>query len=63
MKPFYLSKLVWLGLIQTVIGILTLVMDYMKTGQPWDAPGIILIVIGILTIILRVWFTETPIEK
>ncbi len=61
MKPFYLSKLVWLGIIQTLIGILTLVLDYMRTGKPWDPPGIILIVIGILTVVLRVWFTEEPI--
>jgi drug/metabolite transporter (DMT)-like permease len=63
MKKFYLSKLVWLGIIQTIIGILTLVLEYMKTGQPWNPPGILFLVIGVLTIVLRIWFTETPIER
>jgi hypothetical protein len=56
-----MSKIVWLGIIQTLIGALLEISDYLSTGKPFDALGIILIVIGILTVILRVWFTDTPI--
>jgi hypothetical protein len=63
MKPFYLSKLVWLGIIQTVIGALTIITDYLSTGKEFDAPGIIFIVMGILTVVLRIWFTEEPISR
>ncbi len=61
MKPFYISKLVWLGIVQTLIGALTVVSEYLKSGKPIDPLGIILIVTGILTVILRIWFTDVPI--
>ncbi len=61
MKPFYLSKLVWLGIIQTVLGALAVVSEFLQSGKPIDPLGIILIVSGILTAVLRIWFTDTPV--
>ena len=57
-KPFWKSKIVWLGIIQTVIGALGVAQDYMAKGV--IGPNeIILIATGILTVVLRVWFTST----
>lgn len=62
MKPFYLSKLVWLGIVQTLLGSLSVIASFLQSGKPLDPLGIVLIVSGILTVILRVWFTEEPIK-
>ncbi len=60
-KLWYQSKLVWLGVIQTLVGALTVISDFLQSGKQLDSLGIVLIVTGILTVILRVWFTETNI--
>jgi hypothetical protein len=62
MKPFYLSKLVWLGIVQTLLGALTVIADFMQSGKAFDPLGIVLIVSGILTVVLRIWFTNVPID-
>ncbi len=58
-KAWYLSKLVWLGVIQTVLGALTVVYDFLQSGKQLDAAGVILIVTGVLEIVIRIWFTNT----
>lgn len=60
-KPFYLSKLVWLGIVQTLLGALSVIASFLQSGKPLDPLGIVLIVSGILTVVLRVWFTDEPI--
>lgn len=59
-KKWYQSKLVWLGVVQTLIGAGQLVADLLKQSAitPTD---ITLLATGILTVILRVWFTEVPV--
>lgn len=61
-KPFYMSKIVWMGIIQTLIGILTMTSEFLNKGsfQPVDMT---LLVTGFLTIIMRIWFTDTIIQK
>jgi hypothetical protein len=61
-KQWYLSKLVWLGVIQTLLGVLAVVSDFLQSGRAFDAAGVVLIATGILTVILRVWFTDTEIS-
>lgn len=60
-KPWYASKLTWLGIITSAIGILQVVGEWISANsfQPEDFT---ILVVGILTVILRVWFTDTPIE-
>ena len=60
-KKWYESKLVWLGVIQTLIGILGLVATFLEAGN-FTAPAVVMLVIGALTVVLRVWFTDVPIE-
>ena len=61
MKKWYQSKMVWLGIITTLIGALSLVSDLLNkpTVSPQD---IILLLSGILGIVLRVWFTTQPVS-
>lgn len=61
MKAWYQSKMVWLGVIQTIIGILLIVQDFIASGKAFDIAGIVMIVIGALQVILRIWFTDTAI--
>jgi hypothetical protein len=62
MKKWYQSKMVWLGIITTLIGALGLVSDLL--GKPTVSPqDITLLLSGILGIVLRVWFTTQPVER
>ena len=60
--PWYESKIVWLGIITTLLGALEVVRQYIAV-TPLSADSVILIVSGILAVILRVWFTSTPVKK
>jgi len=58
-KPFYASKTVWLNVIATVIGALTLAQD----AIPTEYKTYVILAVGVLNVILRVWFTEAPIAR
>lgn len=60
MKAWYQSKLVWLGIVQTLIGSLGLLADYLANGA-YTPEQVVLLFSGILTVILRVWFTNTQV--
>jgi hypothetical protein len=64
-KPFYQSKLFWLGLITVIVGAAPLVVELVQTIVP-DTQTVTTavgsFVVGVLTIILRVYFTDTKIE-
>lgn len=62
MKKFYESKLFWLGVIQTLIGVLNLVADFLSKGD-FTSPEVVLLFSGALTIVLRIWFTTQEIQK
>lgn len=62
MKAWYESKLVWLGIITTVIGALQLVADFLAQGV-FTPEALVLLASGILGVVLRVWFTSTSIRK
>lgn len=59
-KPWYRSKLVWLGVIQTLIGCLALLADFLGAGS-YTPQAVTILVMGALTVALRVWFTDTAI--
>jgi hypothetical protein len=64
-KKWYESKLVWLGIITTVLGCLPLIGVYVQAIAPEVAlivDATIALIAGILTVILRVWFTDTSIS-
>ena len=60
-KKWYQSKLVWLGIIMTLSGILPLVASLMQQASIAPADFVSLFG-GILTVILRIWFTSAPIQ-
>ena len=60
--PWYKSKLTWLGVIMTLLGVLPLVQSLL--AQTVIAPAdFVALFGGILTVVLRVWFTDAPIAK
>jgi hypothetical protein len=61
MKAWYTSKVFWVGIIATLLGVLQLFSEWYEKGD-FSVPGIIGLIIGILVIVLRVWFTDTAID-
>ena len=62
MKQWYISKTVWFGIIQTLIGVGLLLADFFGAGN-FTAQAVTLLIVGALTVVLRVWFTDTAIAK
>ena len=61
MKQWYESKTVWLGIIQFLIGSLTLLGEFLQK-QDFSPVAVTLLGTGILSVVLRVWFTNTPVD-
>ena len=62
LKPWYLSKTIWMNFVLSLIGILTEVANYLSTPSLIvTASGVIMVVVGGLGIVLRYFFTDTPI--
>jgi hypothetical protein len=61
-KKWYESKIVWAGILQALVGILSLVAAFFDAGN-YTPQAITLLVMGALTVALRIWFTDTGIES
>ena len=61
-KYFWESKIFWVGILSTLIAIGNLVAEFLQAGS-FSADSFVLLFVGILTIVLRVWFTDTAINK
>ena len=61
MKAWYQSKLVWLGVIQFLIGCLGLIGEFLKNGD-YSPFAVTVLLTGVLTVVMRVWFTDTSIQ-
>lgn len=59
MKPWYVSKTVWVNVVATAVSLYSLFQ--VTTVFPADALPWFGLAVGILNIILRVWFTDTSI--
>ena len=65
MKPWYESKTVWFNLITMLLAIFPIVGAFVKVIEPSTAviiDAVLAMVAGIGNVILRVWFTDVPIE-
>jgi hypothetical protein len=62
MKPWYQSKLVWLGVLLTASGAIPVIVGLLEKASIAPA-DVVLAVGGILAVILRVWFTDSEIAK
>ena len=60
-KTVFQSKIVWLGIIETLIGSGQLLAEYLNAGD-FSEIAITHLVIGMLTIVSRIWFTNTTIK-
>lgn len=61
-KAWYQSKIVWLGIITTLLGVVPILVELAKAYNV-DAVAVGTAVIGILMVIVRVWFTDTGISS
>jgi hypothetical protein len=57
---WYQSKIVWLGVVTTLIGALQLLVPVLQANS-FAPADITTLVIGVLTIISRIWFTDSKI--
>lgn len=62
---WYTSKIVWAGVVVTVLGILPIINLFVKVIDP--TASIIIdatcaMIAGVLTVIWRIWFTNTTIS-
>jgi hypothetical protein len=63
-KPWYQSKIVWLGILTTLLGVFPLVNEYVKIVAPAAVivvDATLVLVAGIVTAVIRIWFTDTAI--
>lgn len=56
-RSWYTSKIVWLGVITTLLGVLPLIDELVKQS-PITPSSIIALITGVLIVIVRVWFTD-----
>ena len=65
MKPIYQSKIVWLNILALIVGIAPIIAEQLKVIEPGYAlaiDSIISLIVGIANVILRVYFTDTPLD-
>jgi len=62
MKPWYLSKLVWQNVFLTLMGALISVAAFVAANPVITVAGVLTTVAGVIGIILRVWFTDVPVD-
>ena len=60
-KPWYQSKVVWLGVATTLLGVIPVIQE-MIAKSPVNADSVLTALAGAIVVILRVWFTNAPIE-
>lgn len=62
MKNWYTSKTVWLAILLTIAGIADFVGGLLTQG-PITWQSVSMIVSGVVAVIIRVWYTNAPIQK
>jgi hypothetical protein len=64
MKPWYKSKIVWAGMIQVSLSLLTIVKDWWEANhdKELDLLAWLVLATGILTLVSR-WLTDEPITS
>jgi hypothetical protein len=58
-KAWYTSKMVWLGVLTALLGIIPLVQEMIAKG-PVDLVAVLTLISGVIMVVLRV-ITNTPI--
>ena len=61
MKAWYSSKMVWLGVVQFLIGALGLLAEFLRAGD-YSPFAVTMLASGILVVVMRVWFTDGAIR-
>ena len=60
-KKWYESKMVYLGIVQFLIGALGLLAEFLKAGD-YSPFAVTMLASGILVVVMRVWFTDGAIR-
>lgn len=61
-KAWYQSKIVWLGIVTTILGIVPILVELARSYNV-DVVAVGTAIIGILTVIVRIWLTDTGINS
>ncbi len=59
-KKWYESKLLWLSVVQFLIGSLGLIAEFLNKAD-FSPASVVILFSGILTFVMRVWFTDSAI--
>lgn len=62
--PWYSSKIVWLGVISTLLGIIPLVNELVRVVAPGaivTVDAVLALIAGVATVVARIWFTNSNI--
>lgn len=61
-KAWYTSKVFWLGIITTLLGVIPIVTEL--ASQTAASPAEIgTALTGVLVVVMRIWFTDAPVSK
>jgi hypothetical protein len=60
-KPVLTSKIVWLGILMTLAGVIPVVVELLNKSAITPA-DCVLAFGGVLTVVLRIWFTDTKLQ-
>jgi len=61
MKAWYTSKILWAGVVGFLISALQIFSEWYARND-FSVTGITTLVISLLVVVLRIWFTDMPIE-
>ena len=62
MKKWYNSKTVWMGVLATLSGALSVGTQYLEEGSFGSQEGLMLLAFGLIGVVVRVWFTDKAIQ-
>lgn len=57
-KKWYESKLLWIGVLTSAVGILEVLTVWLEAAQ-FQPQDFTMLIVGVLTVVMRVWFTDT----
>ena len=59
-KYIWESKTNWFGVLTALAGSITIISEYIKSGD-MSLPGWMMVVVGIINVILRTFYTKAPV--
>jgi hypothetical protein len=61
-KSWFLSKTIWLNILLSLMGILTLIADALEKNPTLTVSGILMLAVGCIGIVIRYFYTNQPLK-